>query len=63
MDTNIYFRIKVTRVVPLKNMEFTTLLKGLELKQIKLKVSKFGGVFISQCTKDVAAVFALQGIF
>lgn len=43
-------------------MEFTTILKGSELKEIKLKVSKFGGTLVSRCTKDVAAVFAFQGI-
>jgi len=43
-------------------MEFTTLLKGLELKQIKLKVAKFGGTIVSHCTHNIAAVFANPGI-
>uniref|UniRef100_A0A2S2P4Z7 NAD(+) ADP-ribosyltransferase n=1 Tax=Schizaphis graminum TaxID=13262 RepID=A0A2S2P4Z7_SCHGA len=50
--------VKVTRILPLKNMEFTTLLKGLELKQLKLKVAKFGGTIVSHCTNNIAAVFA-----
>ncbi|XP_001947212.1 poly [ADP-ribose] polymerase [Acyrthosiphon pisum] len=49
---------KVTRILPLKNMEFITLLKGSELKQIKLKVAKFGGTVVSHCTNNIAAVFA-----
>lgn len=55
------FRAKVTRHVPLRNMEFTTLLKGPELKSIKINVAKFGGTLISQCTPNVAAIFAVQG--
>lgn len=43
-------------------MEFTTLLKGLELKQIKLKVTKYGGTIVSNCTNNTAAVFANPGI-
>jgi len=43
-------------------MEFTTLLKGLELKQLKLKVAKFGGTIVSHCTNNIAAVFANPGI-
>jgi len=43
-------------------MEFTTLLKGSELKQLKLKVAKFGGTIVSQCTNNIAAVFANSGI-
>jgi len=43
-------------------MEFTTLLKGSELKQLKLKVAKFGGTIVSQCTNNIAAVFANPGI-
>lgn len=58
----MYFRTKLTRVVPLKNMEFTTLMKGPELKNLKLKLPKYGGVLVSQCTENVAAVFASQGI-
>lgn len=58
----MYFRVKVTRILPLKNMEFTTLLKGAELKDIKHKVAKFGGFLVSKCTENVAAVFAIQGI-
>lgn len=58
----IFFRVKVTRILPLKNMEFTTMLKGSELKNIKLKVAKFGGTIVSQCTDNVAAVFAVQGM-
>lgn len=56
------FRVKVTRILPLKNMEFTTLLKSSELKQIKLKVAKFGGTIVSHCTNKIAAVFANPGI-
>lgn len=56
------FRAKVTRHVPLRNMEFATLLKGPELKSIKINVAKFGGTVISQCTPNIAAVFAMQGI-
>lgn len=59
---HFHFRVKVTRILPLKNMEFTTSLKGLELKQIKLKVEKFGGTLVSHCTNNVAAVFANAGI-
>lgn len=59
---NFHFRVKVTRNLPLKNMEFTTLLKGPELKQIKLKVAKFGGTIVSHCTNNIAAVFANPGI-
>jgi len=58
----MYFRIKVKRVVPLTNMEFTTLMKGSELKNLKLKLSKYGGVLVSQCTNNIAAIFASQGI-
>jgi len=43
-------------------MEFTTILKGSDLKQIKLKVAKFGGTLVSHCTKDIAAVLANAGI-
>lgn len=43
-------------------MEFTTILKGSELKNIKFKVAKFGGTVIPQCTENVAAVFAVQGM-
>lgn len=52
----------MTRILPLKNMEFTTILKGSELKNIKFKVAKFGGTVIPQCTENVAAVFAVQGM-
>lgn len=58
-----YFRAKVTRIVPLKNMEFTTILKGSELKDIKHKVAKYGGTLVSKCTENIAAVFAIQGNF
>lgn len=57
-----FFRAKVTRHVPLRNMEFVTLLKGSELKSIKINVAKFGGTVINKCTPNVAAVFAIQGI-
>jgi len=43
-------------------MEFTTSLKGSDLKQIKLKVAKFGGAMVSHCTNKIAAVFANHGI-
>jgi len=43
-------------------MEFTTLLKGSELKQIKLKVAKFGGTMVTHCSNNIAAVFANPGI-
>lgn len=52
----------MTRILPLRNMEFTTLMKGSELKDIKFQVAKHGGTLISQCTENVAAVFANQGI-
>lgn len=55
-------RVKVVRILPLKNMEFTTILKGPELKDIKHKVAKLGGTVVSQCTGSVAAVFAFEGI-
>lgn len=59
----MYFRAKVTRILPLKHMEFTTILKGSELKNIKHKVAKYGGTLVSKCTENIAAVFAIQGIF
>lgn len=59
----MYFRTKVTRILPLKNMEFTTIMKGSELKDIKHKVAKYGGILVSKCTDNVAAVFAIQGTF
>lgn len=43
-------------------MEFTTLMKGSELKNIKFQVAKHGGIIVSQCTENVAAVFANKGI-
>lgn len=43
-------------------MEFTTPLKSSELKEIKLKIAKFGGTIVSQCTANVAAVLGTQGI-
>lgn len=43
-------------------MEFTTLIKGSELKSLKLKVNKLGGEIVPKCSKNVAAVFAFQGI-
>lgn len=43
-------------------MEFTTLIKGSELKSLKLKVSKLGGEIVPKCSQNVAAVFAFQGI-
>jgi len=58
----LYFRVRVTRNLPLKNMEFTTPLKSSELKVIKLKIAKFGGTLVSQCTENVAAVLGTQGI-
>ncbi|XP_050521530.1 poly [ADP-ribose] polymerase [Daktulosphaira vitifoliae] len=50
--------VKVTRILPLRNMEFTSIHKGAELKTLKLKVPKYGGTLISQCTDTIAAVFA-----
>ncbi|VVC30258.1 BRCT domain,Poly(ADP-ribose) polymerase, regulatory domain,WGR domain,PADR1 domain,Poly(ADP-ribose) [Cinara cedri] len=50
--------VKVTRILPLKNMEFTTLMKGTELKNIKFQVAKLGGTIVTQCTENVAAVLA-----
>lgn len=43
-------------------MEFTTILKGTELKSLKLKLTQLGASLVSQCSKNVAAVFALKGI-
>lgn len=43
-------------------MEFTTLMKGAELKNIKFQVAKLGGTIVTKCTENVAAVFANQGI-
>lgn len=43
-------------------MEFTTLLKGSELKSLKLKVAKLGASIVPRCSENVAAVFALEGI-
>lgn len=43
-------------------MEFSTILKGKDLKDIKLKVAKLGGIVVAQCSENVAAVFALEGI-
>lgn len=57
----IISRAKVTRFLPLRNMEFTTILKGSELKDIKFKVSKLGGAVVSQVSENVAAVFAFEG--
>lgn len=42
-------------------MEFSTILKGKDLKDIKLKVAKLGGSVVVQCTENVAAIFALEG--
>lgn len=56
------YRAKVTRILPLKNMEFSTILKGSELKEIKLKVAKLGGTLVPRCTEGVAAIFAMNGI-
>lgn len=43
-------------------MEFTTLIKGSELKSLKLKVNKFGGEIVPKCSQNVAALFAFEGI-
>ncbi|XP_050442642.1 poly [ADP-ribose] polymerase [Adelges cooleyi] len=49
---------RVTRILPLRNMEFTTIYKGPELKNLKLKIPKYGGTLVSQCTDSTAAVFS-----
>jgi len=43
-------------------MEFSTILKGKYLKDIKLKVAKLGGSVVPQCTENIAAVFAFEGM-
>lgn len=57
----IICRPKVIRFLPLRNMEFTTILKGAESKDIKSRVLKLGGALLTHVTENVAAVFALQG--